>query len=172
MAHQEQMNFVEGVKRRFPAFFEHVAVLEVGSYDVNGSVKQFFDSPLFYTGLDLAPGKGVDVVCAGHLFDYPVPYDTVISTECFEHDPMWYYTFKNMHRLCRQGGLVLFTCAGHQRHEHGTPRTTPQDSALATDYYENRYALDFETRFPLVQMFSHYCLETREADLYFFGVKR
>ena len=38
-------------------------VLDVGSYDVNGSYRQFFkDSCIDYTGLDMSEGPNVDTV--------------------------------------------------------------------------------------------------------------
>jgi SAM-dependent methyltransferase len=170
--HKEQNDFVASVRQRFPAAFDHTMVLEVGSYNVNGSVRQFFLEPTLYIGIDLAPGKDVDIVCSGHEYNPTLRFDVVISTECFEHDPNWYYTFINMHRLCNPQGLVIFTCAAANRHEHGTPRTSPTDSALATDYYKNLNVLDFETSYPLRTMFSDYMFQARENDLYFSGIKR
>lgn len=172
MAHPEQTQFVALTKLRNHQYFNNTSVLEIGSYNVNGSVRQFFDNPKEYIGLDLAPGKDVDVVCHGADYAPGRQFDVVISTECFEHDSRWYLTFENMIELCRPGGLVIFTCAANNRHEHGTPRTTPQDSAMATDYYKNLNVVDFEKKWNMKFDFSHYCFEARDHDLYFWGVKR
>lgn len=172
MAHTEQRWFIEGVKARFPAWFTNTKVLEVGSYNVNGSIRDLFDTPTLYTGLDLAPGEDVDVVCSGAEYDTDIRFDVVISTECFEHTAQWHEVFGNMHRLCKPGGLVVFTCAAYQRQEHGTPRTSPADSALASEYYCNLNVKDFEDQFPLLSMFHWYGWEARGNDLYFYGVKR
>lgn len=172
MAHAEQRDFILRTKERFTFHFLGGKILEVGSYNVNGSVREFFEAPDMYVGLDLAPGKDVDVVCHGADFKTIYRFNVVISTECFEHDRRWPETFANMMKLCTSGGLVVFTCAANQRHEHGTPRTTPQDSALATDYYRNLNAVDFERIFDLKQEFSWYMWEARDHDLYFAGVKR
>lgn len=166
------MWFVAGVRYRFPTFFHQSTVLEVGSYNVNGSVRQLFTESKRYVGIDLAPGKDVDVVCAGHAYDTDIQFDTVISTECFEHDPNWALTFLNMHRLCKPEGLVIFTCAAADRHVHGTLEIAPQDSALPTNYYKNLNVIDFELAFTLRAMFSDYIFEARHADLYFYGIKR
>lgn len=173
MSHPEQQDFIRRTKQRYPEYFSPgTSVLEVGSYNVNGSIRSFFQAPLPYIGLDLAPGKDVDVVCHGADFKYDPYFDIVISTECFEHDARWAETFVNMVRLCRSGGLVVFTCAANYRHEHGTRRTTPQDSAVATDYYRNLNVIDFESMFVLRDAFNFYSFEANGNDLYFVGVKK
>ena len=62
-------------------------VLEVGSLDINGSVRPLFEN-CNYTGIDLGEGRGVDVVA--HVTDYhrldDNEFDVVISTETLEHD--------------------------------------------------------------------------------------
>lgn len=172
MAHTEQQFFIFQTKRRFPLHFKGGKILEVGSCNINGTIRHHFETPELYIGLDLAPGKDVDVVCHGADYRTTELFDVVISTEVFEHDARWEDTFCNMIDKCRSGGLIIFTCAANKRHEHGTPRTTPQDSALATDYYKNLNAYDFEHRFDLRSEFSWYMWEAEDHDLRFVGVKR
>lgn len=173
MSHKEQLDFVRHVKYKFPVFFTRKRVLEVGSYDINGSVRQFF-SDCIYTGLDLAPGKGVDVVCSGNVFKSEFKYDTLISTECFEHDQHWVETFKNMIFLGTPTALILFTCATNDRAEHGTPRTTPGDSLSSqfNSYYCNLGIDDFIDIIDFNATFSTYSFEVRDNDLYFWGIKK
>lgn len=74
-----------------------------------------------YIGLDIAPDKLVDVVCSGNEHDGKTgSFDTVLSCECFEHNPYWLETFVNMIRVCRVGVLVLMTCATTASAEHRT----------------------------------------------------
>jgi len=130
MAHVQQERFVEFVKYFFPNFFSGANVLEVGSLDVNGTIRRYFKD-CNYTGIDIAEGPGVDVVCQGQAYDAPAgTFDTVVSCEAMEHDPHWRDTFENMLRLCKSGGLVLVTCAGVGRPEHGTVRREPGASPL------------------------------------------
>lgn len=138
MSHPEQLDFVSKIKEQFPSFFSGGRVLEIGSLDINGSVRQFFTSAE-YIGLDVGAGPGVDVVCEGQKYDAPDnSFDVVVSAECMEHNPYWIETFNNMFRLCRPGGLLIMTCAGPGRAEHGTRRTTPHDAPLIQwDYYRN-----------------------------------
>ena len=87
MSHQQQLSFVASVKDQFPEYFSQTKVLEVGSLNINGSVRQFFQNPDEYIGCDLGEGPGVDIVCRGHELPYPDgAFDVVISCECFEHD--------------------------------------------------------------------------------------
>ncbi len=141
MAHPEQNEFFSTVKAFMPGAFDRARVLEVGALDINGSVRQLF-SDCDYTGADLQLGPGVDVACPGQLLELPSgSFDTVISAECFEHNPFWRETFANMLRMCRPGGTVLVTCASTGRMEHGTTRTNPDASPFTVqarwDYYRN-----------------------------------
>jgi len=176
MAHQQQRDFIKKTKDHFPEYFEgeHLNVLEVGSLNINGTVRDFFAAEK-YVGIDLIEGKDVDQVCPGNLFPAPAEtFDTVISTECFEHDKTWKETFANMVRMTKVGGMVIFTCASDGRHEHGTTRTSPADSPATTDYYENRNANDFWQNFDIKSMFSKHLFEYNPVtcDLYFWGIKK
>jgi SAM-dependent methyltransferase len=170
MSHQQQLDFVQSVKDEFPEYFKGTKVLEVGSLNINGSVRQFFE-PGQYTGCDLGEGAGVDIVCEGHELPYPnESFDVVISCECFEHDRHWEKTFQKMIDLARKGGLVIFSCATIGRPEHGTTRTSPADAPFTNDYYRNLREEDFDQ---FKSSFNSYrfsqCLRPR--DLYFWGLK-
>ena len=130
MSHPEMMRFVESVKDKYPEFFEFCEVLEIGSRNVNGSVRQFFES-CRYTGIDCEDGKDVDVVTLAHNFrphDRSHRFDTVISCEAFEHDPFLKKTLAVcVGSLLRKGGLFVGTWASPNRSEHGTVKSTPQE---------------------------------------------
>jgi hypothetical protein len=65
------------------------AVCELGSRNVNGSVRSLFASASSYVGIDTQPGPGVDIVAdASHWRPEDKSlFDTVISTESLEHAP-------------------------------------------------------------------------------------
>ena len=176
MAHEAQQNFIHRVKTNLPSFFNDVKVLEVGSGNINGTVRGVFTNTKMYIGLDLAPGDCVDVICSGHIYDTDERFDISISTECFEHDEHWHETFLNMVRLTKSGGLIVFTCASYDRPEHGTQRTTPQDSLSShlSDYYKNLGPTEFESSINMKDIFSDYAFEVNKApsDLYFWGLKK
>lgn len=177
VSHPEQQAFLALVASANSALVDGARVLEIGSFDVNGTVRRQFSHAREYVGVDLTPGPGVDRVAFGHEVDDPDgAFDVTLSGECFEHDPHWRDTFSNMVRLTRAGGLVTFTCASTGRPEHGTGRTDPAMSpgtqAVGSDYYRNLAQSDFDD-LPLTEWFeSHrfWYLPT-SFDLYFVGVR-
>jgi SAM-dependent methyltransferase len=177
MAHRQQINFVDACKYAFPEKFQDIKVLEIGSWDVNGSIRTLF-SNCAYTGVDICEGRGVDEIGHGQEISHPSShYDTIISCECFEHNEYWRETLANMIRMLRPGGLCVITCATTGRREHGTPRTTPNQSLTAIQhgdpYYQNLTATDF-IKTGLLGSFKYYKFESNifTKDLYFVGVKR
>ena len=170
MSHPAQMNFVSNVQKRFPDLFSNTNVLEIGSLDINGSIRTFFTN-CNYIGVDIGPGKGVDVVCAGQDLTYPDnSFDVVASCECFEHNPYWVDTFNNMIRMSRC--LVFFSCATTGRNEHGTTRTSPSDAPYCGDYYANITEEDVRSKCDL-SAFKEYefSVDKNSHDLYFWGLK-
>jgi hypothetical protein len=169
MSHPEQQQYIAHVKSLFPEYFTKVKVLEIGSLDVNGTIRDHFDF-CTYTGIDLGEGPGVDVVKRGERADWESgSFDTVISAECFEHTPFYLPIFVNMWRMSR--GMVIFTCATTGRLEHGTVNAAPECSPLThTNYYRNVTAQDF-SGLPLDRMFVTHEFTTNEQshDLYFWG---
>lgn len=169
MSHQSQLDFVAGLKQRFPQYFTGSKVCEIGSLDINGSIRQFFTG-CDYVGVDLGAGRGVDVVARGEELDYPDNhFDVVASCECFEHNPEWIKTFNNMARMAN--GLVFFSCATTGRPEHGTRKTSPEDAPFCHDYYRNLTEQDFRDSCDLSK-FEVYEFITNDnpADLYFWAI--
>lgn len=92
-------------------------ILEVGSFDVNGSPRSVIDQfgPAEYIGVDMRMGPGVDVVCnAADLLGAfePESFDMVISTEMMEHAEDWRAAIYNIKALCKPGGIVIITARG------------------------------------------------------------
>lgn len=171
MSHQSQLDFVASIKRKFPDYFNNKLVIEIGSLDINGSVRQFFDN-CRYIGVDLGEGKGVNMVERGENLTFPANiFDVSISCECFEHNPEWVKTFNNMVRMTQ--GLVIMTCATTGRPEHGTRRTSPSDAPFCDDYYKNLTEHDIKSSCDLSK-FVEYSFSTCDspADLYFWGITK
>lgn len=79
----------------------HKKVLDVGSYDVNGTLKPLFAN---YTGMDIEAGKNVDVISElGQPFPFKdKSFDVVVSSSCLEHDPAFWVTVKEMMRVSKE----------------------------------------------------------------------
>jgi SAM-dependent methyltransferase len=101
-------------------------VLEVGSYDVNGTPRIHFNnlSPKTYLGVDQGPGPCVDrVVDASHLISElgENSFDIVISTEMMEHAQDWRGAISNLKAVTKPGGLLYVTTRGPGFPYHGFP---------------------------------------------------
>jgi hypothetical protein len=87
-------------------------VLEVGSYDVNGSVRGHIESlcPAAYVGLDMREGPGVDIMWnCEHLDELGIECDLLVSTEMLEHAQNWRECMTQMVQVVAPGGLLLIT---------------------------------------------------------------
>ena len=127
-------------------------VLEIGSGNVNGSLQPIVKSwdPASYTGVDIAPGSGVDVVCAAEDIIEKFgkeQFDIVISTEMLEHVKDWRKVVSNIKNICMSGGIILITTRSLGFEYHGYPN----------DFW--RYEA-----FDIKSIFSDCIIEKMEAD--------
>ncbi len=179
MAHKEQMEYCNQIKKLYPEYFDGVYILDAGSLDINGNNQYLFTNS-HYIGVDIGEGKNVDIISKIHELQLPDhTFDTIISTEVFEHDQYYTESIKNIYRMLKPGGIFLFTCATTGRPEHGTSRTKPQDAPLIQnhkewqDYYKNLTEDDIKEIFNLNDYFSKFQFITNQdsCDLYFYGIK-
>lgn len=108
------------------------STLELGSLNVNGSVRDFFTGP--YIGVDKQDGNSVDRVMDANNLDFPDEwFDTVVSTEMLEHDPSPWLTFKEIYRVLKPGGKLLLTTRGPEfpHHDYGGDYYRYTNDALA-----------------------------------------
>lgn len=178
--HDQAKRFTEFCKLNFPSFFKNKKVLDVGSGDINGN-NRFLFKDCEYHGNDVFEARNVTIVSKTTSLPFGSnTFDTICSTECFEHDPEYRESFKKILDMLKPGGLFFFTCASTGRAEHGTRRTTPRDSYGTigsvvgwTDYYKNLTFTDLDESINVKNAFSqydsYYCPVTK--DLYFYGIK-
>jgi len=169
--HNEVIEFFQEAKTKYPSFFDNKKVLEVGSLFINGSVRDLFTN-CEYIGIDLGPGQGVDVISKAHEYKHPSEFDVVASTEMLEHDCYWKESLAVMYENIKPGGIMIFTCAGPDRAEHGTSKDNAWASPFTTDYYRNISVEDFESILPK-SLFSESEIKYYRGknDLYFVGIK-
>ena len=101
-------------------------VLEVGSLDVNGSVRGDIVAlgPTDYVGIDIRPGPGVDVICdAGDLVERfgENAFDVVISTELLEHARDWRRIVSNIKRVTKPNGVMIVSTRSYGVDFHRQP---------------------------------------------------
>ena len=197
MAHKEQRDFLDKMKQQFPNAFRNCKVLDIGSFDVNGNEKPWFDNCDF-TGLDLLPGPGVDVACPANEYDAPdETFDTIISCECWEHNLFYKESIMNAIRMLKPGGYFIWTCATTGRPVHGTATQDKIDRAnnktlqgnpvdnwktmpnveredWDNEYYKNVTELDIRSFCDVDDIFESYefTVEENHCDLMFWGIKK
>ncbi len=179
--HEAARKFTVFAKTIFPQYFRNKIVLDVGSGDINGNNRFLFDQCIYH-GNDVTAAPNVTIVSRTKDLPFQDEYfDTIISTECFEHDPEYAESLKKIYSMLRPNGLFVFTCASLNRAEHGTRRTSVRDSygTMSSqedmqDYYKNLMIADINEVLPIGQLFSfadgYYNVITH--DLYFYGIKR
>lgn len=112
--HDAAERFLESVIR---AIRRPRSVCEIGSRNVNGSVRHLFPR-VSYVGIDIREGDGVDIVADGATWTSDRCFDLVLCTETLEHatDPM--ALARNLVALCKRGGVILVTAAAMDREPH------------------------------------------------------
>jgi len=175
MAHKQQQKFFEDLAVRFPERFDNVSrVLEVGSQNINGSIRQYFPNAAEYLGVDLNIAPDVDWAVPGELLELPNSWaEIVVSTECFEHCRDWEKVFTNMIRIAKPRGLVIVTCAAPGRAAHGTTDSDEGSSPFTTTYYKNLGVDNIAEKIKLGFYFSSHVFEINSIshDLYFWGIR-
>lgn len=179
--HVQAKNFTLYVKSIFPEYFVNKNVLDVGSGDINGNNRFLFEE-CTYSGNDLMEAPNVTIISTTAALPFPdQSFDTIVSTECFEHDCEYEKSFKKIVSMLKDGGLFFFTCASTDRPEHGTKRTTPNDSYGTIkenpefmNYYKNIELKDLEECISLDDIFVDYAAYYNKytKDLYFWGLKK
>jgi SAM-dependent methyltransferase len=139
--------FLQGVARAVAETFALPGpVLEIGSYQVAGQqgiadLRGLFPDRKF-TGLDMRPGPGVDVVAdVEALPQADASVGTVIAMNTFEHVPRFWRGFTEIRRVLRPDGALFVSCPFYF-HIHDYPgdywRFTPQALRLLLEEYPSK----------------------------------
>ena len=84
-------------------------VVDLGGRNVNGSLRSFFEEKgMTFICIDMEADKSVDIVIPpGDKLPFEDgSVDLIVSTSCFEHDPCFWLTFKEMTRIIKPSGYI------------------------------------------------------------------
>lgn len=122
--HPSVMAWVSDKVEQYGLATPDTCVLEVGSRNVNGSVRCLFQGVQSYVGIDLFPGPGVDVVLDAHELTTAfsrASFDVVVSTETLEHDSEFWTSLIHMGEVLKPGGHLIVTARGNGFWIHDFP---------------------------------------------------
>lgn len=111
-----------------------LSAIEVGSCNVNGTVRDFFSGGE-YVGVDVTAGNGVDrVEDCERLSDPDAQWSVVISTEALEHVRRPHIAVNEMARIAAPGAHIILTARGYDNRGcwevHSWPNDVTRFSAL------------------------------------------
>jgi len=125
------------LKRLLPTFGGRVLDAGCGSRPY----QEWFGSVTEYVGLDVSPGRAVDLVVASNEH-WPLPneqFDVILSSQVLEHVEHLDITLYEMSRVLKRGGVAILTFP-FLYNEHGAP----WDYRRFTAYQAEQLFPDFE----------------------------
>lgn len=109
--HLTCMKWLEYCRDKYPEHFNDCRVLEMGSMNINGSVRPYFKN-CEHIGIDWMPGPLVDVVSLAHKVRFRRKFKTLISCSMLEHDPYWEKSLIKMIDLLADDGALFLSWGG------------------------------------------------------------
>jgi SAM-dependent methyltransferase len=87
---------------------DSIKIVDVGSQDVNGSLRSVAPEKCRYIGVDFIPGSGVDIVLKD---PYSLPFedgaiDACACSSCFEHSEFFWLLFNELLRILKPDGIL------------------------------------------------------------------
>jgi hypothetical protein len=134
--HKEAHNWVEDSFREWRSKNPDTKykVLEIGSLDINGSVRSLFNDADYYLGIDMQEGPGVDLVADAAYLVTPDLMNVIVCCEVFEHAIEWRKIVETSYHNLDKGGVFIGTCAGEGRFPHSAIDESP---IRDFEYYAN-----------------------------------
>jgi SAM-dependent methyltransferase len=84
-------------------------VIDIGGRNVNGSLRDFFETKgMKFICIDMEADASVDIVIPpGEKLPFEDgSVDLIVSTSCFEHDPCFWLTFREITRIIKPSGYI------------------------------------------------------------------
>ena len=98
-------------------------VVDIGGRNINGSLREFFEEKgMRFVCVDMEADPSVDIVTPpGEKLPFDDgSVDLIVSTSCFEHDPCFWLTFREMTRIIKPTGFIYIN-APTKGYYHGHP---------------------------------------------------
>lgn len=108
--HFEDRLFWQRCSKEYPRYFNDPSkVIDFGSYNINGSIRDWCNCSTFI-GVDWIAGPCVDLVSLTHEVPFkPEAFDTVLSASMLEHDPYWERSLEKMVEVLKKDGLFAIS---------------------------------------------------------------
>lgn len=105
--HPTALNFGKSFFDLYCKDLTDAIVVDIGSQNVNGSLKDVCPPSLKYIGVDFVTGHGVDIILED---PYKLPFDdesvdVVVCSSCFEHSDFFWLLFLEILRILKPEGL-------------------------------------------------------------------
>jgi SAM-dependent methyltransferase len=124
-------------------------VVDIGGQDVNGSLRNFFtEKGMKFMCVDMIEHPSVDIVVKpGDKLPFDnSSVDLIVSTSCFEHDPCFWLTFKEMTRIIKLDGYIYINAptAGPYHCYPGDNWRFYSDAGQALAYWSGKQVINEE----------------------------
>jgi 2-polyprenyl-3-methyl-5-hydroxy-6-metoxy-1,4-benzoquinol methylase len=135
MCDKKALNWFKQLAKEDPDQFHNKTILEVGSKNVNGSVRPLLQNlAASYIGVDMSEGDSVDLVVSAEKivekFGENV-FDVLVTTEMVEHVYDWQVVISNLKRVLKPNGIIYLTTRSIGFPYHAFPydfwRYNPED---------------------------------------------
>jgi SAM-dependent methyltransferase len=128
-------------------------VIDIGGRNVNGSLRNFFETKgMKFVCIDMEADASVDIVIPpGEKLPFEDgSVDLIVSTSCFEHDPCFWLTFKEMTRIIKPSGYIYINAptTGHYHCYPGDNWRFYSDAGQALAYWSGKQ-ISNETIYPV-----------------------
>lgn len=165
--HAEAFAFVATTAREYRAC---APIYEIGSRNINGSVRGLFLDGAPYIGIDLVSGPSVDLVADAATYTPPYPPCTVVCCEVLEHTHEAAAIVAQAAAVLQMGGLLIITAAGEGRAPHSATDGGPIRHG---EYYRNLNAGELQRWAEAAGIETLKMVQSEQpADVYYVGRKR
>ena len=109
--------FWKYVSEELPSFFNE-DIIEFGSYNINGTIRNYFKNCKRYIGVDWRSGNCVDMVGLAHEVKFDFKARAILSASMLEHDPYWEKSLDNMINHLKADGILVLTWGAAKNRKH------------------------------------------------------